>query len=200
MRPLHRPPPPLVAGPMVPASPLPSPPPRWGPWALGPLLAAGWLAPARADLSPVSWRDIDILRAQLEARGSRVVQRDCGRQGLQGLYHQPSATIVVCRVHRTPAAVWNTLAHEAAHRMQSCAGGTITRPEHRRAMARALAVHAPEEWRSLRLYPRSEQLAELEARYTARLPPAQVQALFRRYCGGPDPSSLSRRSTTAQMR
>lgn len=44
--------------------------------------------------------------------------------------------------------------------------------------------HHPVELASLRAYPRAEQLAELEARYTAKLPPDQVLHLFDRYCGG----------------
>ena len=36
---------------------------------------------------------------------------------------------------------------------------------------------------SLRAYPRAQQLAELEARSTAKLPPDQVLHLFDRYCG-----------------
>jgi hypothetical protein len=118
------------------------------------------------------------------ANGTRVVQSDCRQPGLQGLYHNSSDTIVICRVHRDPQAVWNTLAHEATHRMQACAGGSITKPSHHQSMARALASHAPEEWRSLRIYPSDQQLSELEARYTARLPPETVARLFRRYCGG----------------
>jgi len=142
-----------------------------------------------------SWPDIDNQRVRLEASGARVVQRDCGSRGLQGLYHQPSATIVICRVHRDPQAVWNTLAHEATHRMQACAGGPITRSSHHPAMARTLAAWAPEELRSLMAYPPGQQVAELEARYTARLAPAKVLMLFQRYCGGAavPPPSLSQR-------
>jgi len=153
-----------------------------------PSRAAELLSPNQAN-----WADIDTLRSLLVANGTRVIQRDCNQPGLQGLYHDNSGTIVICRVHRNPTAVWNTLAHEATHRMQTCAGGTITNPAHHQAMAQALAVYAPAEWRSLRSYPRSEQLSELEARYTARLPPEQVQHLFRRYCGGRLPSTLTQR-------
>lgn len=150
-------------------------------------------APSSSAEVLASWSDIDALRSSLEASGSRVVQRDCGRRGLQGLYHQPSGTIVVCRVHRDPQAVWNTLAHEATHRMQACAGGPITRPSQRERMARALAAWAPQELRSLMAYPAGQQLAELEARYTARLAPAQVLQLFRRYCGPRSGDALSQR-------
>lgn len=115
--------------------------------------------------------------------GVQVLQRDCGERGLQGLYHHGSDTIVVCRVHRNPAAVWNTLAHEATHRMQACRGGSLTDPRYHPGMARALASRAPADLSSLRLYPPRQQLAELEARYTAQLPPAQVLQLFERYCG-----------------
>ena len=141
---------------------------------------------------PPSWADIDNLRALLMAHGTRVVQQDCNQRGLQGLYHDGSDTIVICRVHRDPQAVWNTLAHEATHRMQACAGGAITDPRQHGAMARALATYQPEEWRSIAIYPREQQISELEARYTARLPPEQVPRLFRRYCDGSSPSTLSR--------
>jgi hypothetical protein len=141
---------------------------------------------------PPSWADIDSLRSLLMAHGTKVVQQDCNQSGLQGLYHGRSDTIVICRVHRDPQAVWNTLAHEATHRMQACAGGSITDPRQHQAMARALASYAPEEWRSIALYPREQQLSELEARYTARLPPEQVPRLLRRFCNGSGPSTLSR--------
>ena len=159
------------------------------------------LAPVPAALAQVasppgrrtpSWSDIDTLRALLMAHGTRVVQQDCNQRGLQGLYHDGSDTIVICRVHRDPQAVWNTLAHEATHRMQACAGGSITDPRHHGAMARALATYEPEEWRSIAIYPREQQLSELEARYTARLAPEQVPRLFRRYCDGSGPSTLTR--------
>ena len=140
---------------------------------------------------PPTWADIDTLRSLLMAHGTRVVQSDCNQPGLQGLYHDNSDTIVICRVHRDPQAVWNTLAHEATHRMQACAGGTITKPDQRQAMASALATYAPDEWRSIRIYPRDQQLGELEARYTARLPPDQIPRLFRRYCGGPSAAAPS---------
>jgi len=140
---------------------------------------------------PPSWADIDNLRSLLTAHGTKVLQQDCNQRGLQGLYHNRSDTIVICRVHRDPQAVWNTLAHEATHRMQACAGGNITDPRQHSAMARALSTYEPQEWRSIALYPREQQLSELEARYTARLAPDQVPRLFRRYCGASGPSNLS---------
>jgi hypothetical protein len=160
------------------------------------LLASGASSMQAAETMPgrpPTWADIDTLRTLLMANGARVVQQDCNQPGLQGLYHDNSGTIVICRVHRDPAAVWNTLAHEATHRMQACAGGPITNAAHHQAMAQALARYAPQEWRSLRSYPRSQQLSELEARYTARLAPEQVPRLFRRYCGGQTPSTLTQR-------
>jgi hypothetical protein len=148
---------------------------------------------ANAQRREPNWDDIDNLRGLLKAHGTRVVQQDCNQRGLQGLYHNGSDTIVICRVHKDPAAVWNTLAHEATHRMQACAGGAITHPGNQQAMARALATHEPLEWRSIGLYPREQQLSELEARYTARLPPDLVPRLFRRYCGGSASSNLTQR-------
>ncbi len=140
------------------------------------------MAATGAPASATTWQAIDALRARLASAGVTVVQRNCPRRGLQGLYHSGNDTIVICRAHRTPAAVWNTLAHEATHRMQACAGGSITHRHHRQSMARTLASDSPNDLRSLQSYPRGQQLAELEARYTAQLPPEQVLQLFDRYC------------------
>lgn len=138
---------------------------------------------AAPGLSQSAWQSIDRLRTLLGQSGVQVVQRHCNQRGLQGLYHQPSDTIVICQSHRDPAAVWNTLAHEATHRMQACRGGAITDTRYHRSMASAIASQDPNDLHSLRLYPAREQLSELEARYTARLAPEQVIQLFQRYCG-----------------
>ena len=73
-------------------------------WLLAPcvlaLLSAG---PASAR----SWDAIDALRDRLTRAGVRVVQQDCSRRGLQGLYHPRSDSVVVCRSHRMPAQVWD---------------------------------------------------------------------------------------------
>lgn len=168
----------------------PSVPPRQasvprtvGALALGLAIAAAGMPAGRTRASQPSWEAIDRLRSLLERAGVVVVQRDCGPRGLQGLYHQPSDTIVICRVHRTPQAVWNTLAHEATHRMQICYGRPITDPRHHRAMAAALARRSPRDLQSLRAYPAGQRVGELEARYTAQLPPEHVIGLFEKYCG-----------------
>ena len=131
------------------------------------------------------WSDVDALRLRLERNGVRVTQGDCKR-GLQGAYDSRRNFLIVCRAHRTPAQVWNTLAHEAAHRMQDCAGGLISRPEHLQAMVNTLSRYSPQDIASLRAYPRSQHRIEIEARYTAKLPPQQVMQLFDRYCSGPE--------------
>jgi len=138
-----------------------------------------------ASVGPVkarSWADVDALRWRLESNGVRVSQADCQR-GLQGAYDSKRNKLVVCRSHRSPGQVWNTLAHEAAHRMQDCAGGPISRPEFTSSMLRTLRHHSPEDVASLRAYPRRKHRSEIEARYTAQLPPQQVMKLFDRYCG-----------------
>ena len=140
------------------------------------------LAPSESKAS--RWSDVDALRLRLERNGVRVTQGDCKR-GLQGAYDSRRNFLIVCRAHRTPGQVWNTLAHEAAHRMQDCAGGLISRPEHVQAMVNTLSRYSPQDIASLRAYPRSQHRIEIEARYTAKLPPQQVMQLFDRYCSGP---------------
>ena len=162
--------------------------PGTGRWIAATAVFSGMLAVTCSSAAATTWQAIDALRARLATSGVTVVQRSCSQPGLQGLYHAGKDTIVICRSHRTPAAVWNTLAHEATHRMQACAGGSITHRHHHRAMARTLASYSPNDLHSLQSYPRGQQLAELEARYTAQLPPEQVLQLFDRYC---PPSSAS---------
>ena len=79
--------------------------------------------------------------------------------------------------------VWNTLAHEAAHRMQDCEGGSLARPDQIQLMARTLSRYSPKVMASLGAYPRSQHNSEIEARYTAQLPRRQLMQLFDRYCG-----------------
>lgn len=129
-----------------------------------------------------TWTDVDALRDRLERNGVRVDQSKC-RPGLQGAYNSRRNHLIVCQAHRTPMQVWNTLAHEAAHRMQDCVGGPLSRPDQIQLMARTLSRYSPEDMASLRAYPRSQHKAEIEARYTAQLPPRQVMQLFDRYCG-----------------
>ena len=84
-----------------------------------------------------SWADVDALLCSLERNGVRVFQADCQR-GLQGAYDSRRDRLVVCRAHRSPGQVSNSLAHEAAHRMQDYAGGPISKPEYTRTMLNKL--------------------------------------------------------------
>lgn len=129
-----------------------------------------------------SWADVDALRWRLERNGVRVSHVDCQR-GLQGANDSRRNKLVVCRAHRSPGQVLNTLADEAAHRMQDCAGGAIFKPEYTRTMLNKLRRYSPEDVASLRAYPRRQHRSEIEARYTAQLPPQQAMKLFDRYCG-----------------
>ena len=129
-----------------------------------------------------SWAEVDALRWRLERKGVRGSQTDC-QHGLQGAYDSRRNSLVVCRAHRSPGQVWNTLAHEAAHRMQDCAGGPISKPEYTQTMLSTLRRYSPEDVAALRAYPRRQHRSEIEARYTAQLPPQQVMRLFDRYCG-----------------
>ena len=67
--------------------------------------------------------------------------------------------------------------------MQDCAGGPISKPELTRTMLNTLRHYSPEDVASLRAYPRQQHRSEIEARYTAQLPPQQAMKLFDRYCG-----------------
>ena len=91
-----------------------------------------------------SWADVDALRWRLERNGVRMSQVDCQR-GLQGANDSRRNKLVVCRAHRSPGQVWNTLADEAAHRMQDCAGGAISKPEYTQTMLNILRRYSLED-------------------------------------------------------
>ena len=164
----------------------PGPTPQPQPQHLLPLLVllSSLALPLCPAAQATSWQSVNDLRAALQRVGVRVVQQDCPQKGLQGLYDRARDTIVVCRTHSTAAGVWNTLAHEATHRMQACAGGSIVRRGQGQQMANTLAKYSPNDLRALRHYPSNQHQAEVEARYTAQLPPEQVINLLHRYCGG----------------
>ena len=61
--------------------------------------------------------------------------------------------------------------------------GTAAVPEYTRTMLNKLRRYSPEDVASLRAYPRRQHRSEIEARYTAQLPPQQAMKLFDRYCG-----------------
>lgn len=50
-------------------------------------------------------------------------------------------------------------------------------------MLNTLRRYSPDDVASLRAYPKQQHRSEIEARYTAQLPPQQVMKLFDRYCG-----------------
>ncbi|EAU74142.1 hypothetical protein RS9916_31582 [Synechococcus sp. RS9916] len=136
-------------------------------------------------LKAETWDRIGTFAAVLRRAGTTtLVARDCP-SSLLGAFHSERNAVLICanNLPNDPAEVWGVLAHEAAHVMQHCRGGPLLiDSEMDRAIAR-VRQRAPRLFKELRLYHSSQQRDEVEARLVQTLPPAQVEALFQRFCG-----------------
>ena len=74
------------------------------------------------------------------------------------------------------------LAHEAAHVMQSCRGGTLLPPDLLSTGMRAARQRQPDAFQDLSLYDSDLHHVEAEARLVQAVPPDQVLALFQNHC------------------
>lgn len=148
---------------------------------LGVLLTVATGGVARAD----TWDRIGRYAALLRRAGTAtLVARDCP-SSLLGAFHVGRNALLICanNVRNDPVEIWGVLAHESAHVMQHCSGGSLL-PEGQMGHAIArVQEHAPRLSKELRLYHHSQQRDEVEARLVQILPPDQVEALFHRFCG-----------------
>ena len=131
-----------------------------------------------------TWDRIGTFAAELRRAGTTtLVARDCP-SSLLGAFHSERNAVLICanNLPNDPTEVWGVLAHEAAHVMQHCRGGSLLiNGEMDHAIAR-VRQRAPRLFKELRLYHSSQQRDEVEARLVQTLPPAQVEALFQRFC------------------
>ena len=137
--------------------------------------------PVRAD----SLLDLQMLAQALAAFGTRVSPAECKQAGLQGYYEPAKDQIVICTDSLTdqdPASVWDVLAHEATHKMQSCVGGHLMPPSHVGRMMRQLRATYPETLLDLNAYASSQSRSELEARWMQLQPPETVLQILVAAC------------------
>ena len=121
----------------------------------------------------------------IEAAGVRpLVANDCP-QGLLGAFHQGRRVLLMCgnSLPDDPAYIWVVLAHESAHVMQFCKGGTLLPPSLLSSGMDQARLQQPNAFQELNLYHSSQHHVEAEARLVQALPPEQVEALFFRHCG-----------------
>ena len=155
---------------------------RRSPWVvLLVCLCFGVVAPAQGS----TWDRIGRYLKVIEAAGVEpLVANDCP-QGLLGAFHQGRRVLLMCgnNLPDDPAYLWVVLAHESAHVMQFCKGGTLLPPSLLSSGMDQARLQQPNAFQELNLYHSSQHRVEAEARLVQALPPEQVEALFFRHCG-----------------
>ena len=151
------------------------------PWGLVVLLMAlGLAAPVQA----TSWNRIAQFLKLIKTTGvEALVANDCPA-GLLGAFHDGRQVILLCgnNLPDDPAPVWVVLAHEAAHVMQFCKGGTLLPPALLSSGMDAARRVQPDAFQDLNLYHSAQHHVEAEARLVQAMPPDQVVTLFQTHC------------------
>ena len=151
------------------------------PWGLVALLMGlGWTTPVQA----TTWNRIAQFLQMIETTGVEAfVANDCPA-GLLGAFHDSRQVILLCgnNLPDDPAPVWVVLAHESAHVMQSCKGGTLLPPALLSSGMDEARRLQPDAFQDLNLYHSGQHHVEAEARFVQALPPDQVVTLFQTHC------------------
>ena len=135
------------------------------------------------------WQDISRLKELVSGSGTKVLLQNCTESGIYGYYEYNQSTnvdtLVICSNtvdRKDPDAVWETLAHEATHAMQACAGGPIVEDELVPRMLRELQEFTPHYYRILMKYSSSQKRFELEAFWMELRHPKFVIDTFTKFC------------------
>lgn len=129
--------------------------------------------------------DVETLIQALTALGTKVKAGNCEQKNLYGFYVPQKDQMVICLDSisgKDPSILWDTLAHEATHKMQACIGRFIMPPTHVGAMMRELKAIYPETLQDLDVYSSGEMRYELEARWMELQTPATVLQLLVTAC------------------
>ena len=144
------------------------------------LMAMGLAAPVQAR----TWnRIVEFLQLIQTIGVEAFVANDCP-SGLLGAFHDGRQVILLCgnNLPDDPSPVWVVLAHEAAHVMQSCKGGTLLPPALLSSGMDEARRLQPDAFQDLNLYHSGQHHVEAEARLVQALPPDQVVTLFHTHC------------------
>ena len=135
------------------------------------------------------WQDVNLLKELVSGTGTKVLLQTCSEGGIFGYYEYNPTTdvdsLVICSNtvdRKDPDAVWETLAHEATHAMQACAGGSIVEDELVPRMLRELQEFTPHYYRVLKSYGSSDKRTELEAFWMELRHPQFVIDTFTKLC------------------
>ena len=161
------------------------------PSALSALIAAGLLVGAAP--GPAAWaaslEDIRALENLINASGTETVVSGSCPPNHAGYYENDGRSIdrlVICKRNVDMGdvdAVWEVMAHEATHIMQSCTGTTAIADVQMPRAYRELQTLAPHYAKLIRSeYSSGEQRLEAEAFWMELQTPQQVMELFRRNC------------------
>ena len=164
--------------------------PQLAPWISGvglTLLAASPFWPAGAGAS--SLEDIRALEDLILAAGVATVVADDCPPNHAGYYERDNEgrhRLVLCRNGVNLAdidAVWEVMAHESTHIMQTCTGSTAIADESMPRTLRELRTMAPHYAKLIALgYANDDQRLEAEAFWMELQTPQTVLQLFRQLC------------------
>ena len=136
--------------------------------------------PVRAE----SWDRIGRYASLIRRSGTEtMVAKDCP-PSLLGAFHSERNALLLCanNLENDPKQIWVVLAHESAHVMQHCQGGSLLADHQINDALEAIEARSRTTFQELRLYHQSQQREEIEARLVQVLPPQEVEALFRNFC------------------
>ena len=145
-----------------------------------------------APASATSWQDINALERLVEGTGTTVDAIECEIKDVYGYYRFDKSEgvdeLVICKNTvdmNDPDAVWETLAHEATHTMQTCNGGPVLADKYTPRVLRELQETAPHYYRLLQRYRGDHKRIEMEAFWMELRAPSQVIGLFQKTCYAP---------------
>lgn len=150
------------------------------------LFAIGLSAPAQATTFQDTYDLVDLV----EATGTEVSLVVCKDKGISGYYESdPSQKLdrmTLCKNNidfSDPAALWETVVHEATHVMQACTGTNALAQEWHPRMWRDLRSQTPHYSKILTTeYSSETSVNEAEAFWMELQEPSQVLDLFKRNC------------------
>ena len=142
-----------------------------------------------APASATSWQDVHRLKTLISNTGTTVAAIECEENSYYGYYQFDAEkkidNLVICKNtvdFNDPDAVWETLAHEATHTMQACAGGPVIKDERVPRVLRELQELTPHYYRLLQSYTGSHKRKELEAFWMELRTPEFVMETFAKLC------------------
>ena len=156
------------------------------------LLATAFAALALATPAQAGMNDAETLMDMIESTGTTIsfnsnhYDENClGSAGYYVFKEKVQDLMVICTDQvdtEDGDALWEVVAHEATHIMQTCRGENIIKDGYIARMHRELRAQAPHYSKMVGSYSTAHQLEEAEAYWMELQAPAVVLGFFQRIC------------------